>query len=316
MSQVFVTRALPAGLLEPLDRFNTSVWERDEPIPKPELLDRAADADGLLCMLTDSIDRDLLDRAPKLRVVSQMAVGVDNIDLDACAERGISVGHTPDVLTETTADHAFGLLGAVVRRIPEGQSEVLRGEWGPWAPFHLTGGDLHGTTLGIVGMGRIGQAIARRASGFDMTVVYTSRSPVPGVDARRLSLMELLEVSDHVVVSVALTEETRGLIGSAELAAMKTSAYLVNVARGPVVDTSALVRALSEGEIAGAGLDVTDPEPLPADHPLLDLPNCLVVPHLGSASVATRNAMARLAVSNLVAGLDGSPMPARHPDGG
>jgi lactate dehydrogenase-like 2-hydroxyacid dehydrogenase len=267
-------------------------------------------------MLNDVIDVGLLDASPSLRVISQMAVGVDNIDLDECSRRGIAVGHTPGVLTETVADTAFALLSAVVRRLPEGSEEVRAGMWGPWSPFHLNGGDLYGTTLGIVGMGRIGQAIARRAKGFDMSVVYSSPTKVDSVDAKRLELGPLLAVSDNVVVCAALTDTTRALIGEQEFGLMKRSAFLINVSRGPIVDTDALVAALGDGEIAGVGLDVTDPEPLPPDHPLLVYSNCLVVPHIGSASVKTRRRMAGLAVQNLIAGLEGTSMPARYPVAG
>lgn len=313
MAKLYVTKRIPG--LDRLDSHEVAVWEGDGPVPRATLERAIADVDGLLCMLTDRIDRALLDMAPGLEVVSQMAVGVDNIDLDACRSKEIAVGHTPDVLTETVADTAFALLGSIVRRLPEGEREVRAGEWGPWEMFHLAGGDLHGSVLGIVGMGRIGQALARRAMGFDMEVVYTSPTP-KDIDARRMELPDLLEISDHVVLCAPLTEATRGLIGERELVLMKESAYLVNVARGPLVDTDALVAALQRGDIAGAALDVTDPEPLPGDHPLLDLDNCLVVPHIGSASLATRHAMAELAIDNLIAFLDGHPMPARHPGGG
>jgi lactate dehydrogenase-like 2-hydroxyacid dehydrogenase len=263
-------------------------------------------------MLTDRVDGQLLDQAPALKVVSQMAVGVDNIDVAACVARGIAVGHTPDVLTETVADSAFALLAAVVRRLPEGEREVRSGRWGPWDPFHLAGRDLHGTVLGIVGMGRIGAAVARRARGFDMEVLYSSTRPVTG-EGQHVSLDVLLSRADHVILCTRLDESTRGLIGAAELAAMKPSAYLVNVSRGPVVETAALVEALTGGRIAGAALDVTDPEPLPAGHPLLQLDNCLVVPHIASASIRTRTAMATLAIDNLIAGLEGRELPARYP---
>jgi len=283
-------------------------------VPRHVLAEEIRDVDGLLSMLTDGIDAALLAGAPELRVISQMAVGIDNIDVDACRDRGIAVGHTPEVLTETVADHAFALLGAVVRRLPEGEREVKEGGWGPWRPFHLTGGDLHGTVLGVVGMGRIGRAVARRASGFDMDVIYSSPRPAAEA-ARRVELAELLEGSDHVVLCCTLNEETRGLIGKTQLGMMKPTAYLVNVSRGPVVVTEALAEALADGVIAGAGLDVTDPEPLPAGHRILGLPNCLVVPHIGSASVRTRTAMAQLAVENLIAGLEGRPLPSPYRPG-
>lgn len=311
---VYVTKELPADHLERLALFDHDVWRGDGPVPREVLLEAVGGARGLLCMLTDTIDSALLERSPYLEVVSQVAVGVDNIDVAACAERGIVVGHTPDVLTDTVADTAFALLAAIVRRLPEGAREVREGEWGPWELFHLAGGDLHGTTLGIVGMGRIGRAVARRAAGFDMELVYSSPS-VEDVDGEHLPLPALLERADHVVLCTKLDESTRGLISTDELASMKPTAYLVNVARGPVVDTDALVTALSEGAIAGAALDVTDPEPLPPDHPLLELGNCLVVPHIASASVRTRRAMSSLAVDNLIAGLEGRPLPAAYPLG-
>lgn len=267
-------------------------------------------------MLTDSIDVGLIDAASELEVISQMAVGVDNIDLKACRRAGVVVGHTPDVLTETVADTAWALLGAIVRRLPEAEREVRAGEWGPWEVFHLAGGDLHGSVLGIVGMGRIGQAVARRATGFDMEVVYASPHPGPVVNAMPVALDELLRIADHVVICARLDESTRGLIGRKELASMKPTAYLVNIARGPIVDTDALVGALAGGTIAGAALDVTDPEPLPGGHPLLELDNCLVVPHIASASIRTRTAMANLAIDNLLAGLGGHQLPSPVPLGG
>lgn len=303
-----MTKEIPG--LDRLSGYDVGVWRGDGPVPVDVLLQGVDGARGLLCMLTDRIDEAFLDSAPELEVISQMAVGVDNIDTAACERRGLSLGHTPDVLTETVADTAFALLGAIVRRLPEGEREVRAGEWGPWEIFHLAGRDLHGTVLGIVGMGRIGQAIARRASGFDMEIIYSSPTP-KDVDAEQVELTALLERSDHVVIATSLNEETRGLIGAEELRSMKPTAYLVNIARGPVVVTADLVAALDRDEIAGAALDVTDPEPLPGDHPLLSFDNCLVVPHIGSASVATRNAMASLAIDNLIAGMEGQPMPAR-----
>jgi len=314
MVRAFISKELPADLLDRLAGYDLGVWRGDGPVPRNTLLEGVAEARGLLCMLTDTIDAGLLDHAPGLAVISQMAVGVDNIDLTACAERGIVIGHTPDVLTETVADTAFALLAAVVRRIPEGEREVRSGGWGPWEMFHLAGGDLHGTTIGVVGMGRIGQAIARRAVGFDMEVIYASPSR-KDISAEHVSLNQLLERSDHIVLCTRLDRSTRHLISNEQLAMMRPTSYLVNVARGPVVDTDALVTALSEGRIAGAALDVTDPEPLPPDHTLLDLENCLVVPHIASASVRTRRAMASLAVDNLIAGLEHQPLPASYPIG-
>jgi glyoxylate reductase len=234
---------------------------------------------------------------PHLKAVANYAVGTDNIDLDAATARGIPVGNTPDVLTETTAELAFALMLAVARRIVEADAYVRAGRWGPWLPDLLLGHDLHASTLGIVGFGRIGRAVARRAEGFGMTVIHG------------IPLEELLERSDFVSLHAPLTPETRGLIGAAELERMKPSAILINTARGPLVDTNALADALRGGAIAGAGLDVTDPEPLPADHPLLNAPNLVVAPHIGSASHRTRESMADMAVDNLLAALAGERMP-------
>jgi lactate dehydrogenase-like 2-hydroxyacid dehydrogenase len=312
VSAVFVTKEIE-GLERLADR-DVSVWRGKGPVPRDLLLAEVASAQGLVSMLSDVIDTELLEAAPKLTVVSQMAVGVDNIDLAACARAGVVVGHTPDVLTDTVADSAWALLAAIVRRLPEGEREVRAGAWGPWEPGHLVGGDLHGTTLGVVGMGRIGRAVARRAYGFDMDVIYASPSQVD-IDAEWVSLDALLQRADHVVLCTRLDANTRGLIGKRELGLMKQTAYLVNVSRGPVVDTAALVEALQRSAIAGAALDVTDPEPLPDDHPLLGYDNCLVVPHIASASIRTRRAMADLAIDNLIAALDGEEMPAPYPTG-
>ncbi len=324
MSRVFVSDFIPGDILQPLRGLaEVEVWNPtgggpgeahySPRVPRETLLDALSGCDGWLSMLSDSIDIELLDSAPRLRVISQMSVGVDNIDVEACRAHGVTVGHTPDVLTETTADTAFALMAAVVRRLPEGEAIVKNGKWGPWDPWHFLSSDLHGATLGIVGMGRIGQAVARRARGFDMKVIYVSKSPKQVPDATQVDLSELLQQSDIVVIAVPLDDETRGLIGQAELGMMKQTGYLVNVARGPIVDTAALVGALAGGSIGGAALDVTDPEPLPPDHPLLGFPNCLVVPHVGSATVPARRAMAGLAVANLVAYLQSEPMPAWLP---
>ncbi len=312
--KIVVTRR-PPGAAEEMLRAAADVWTWPEnrAMPRDELLARAGGADGLYCMLTDRIDAGLLDAAPRLGAVSQMAVGVDNIDVAACTARGIPVGHTPDVLTETTADTAFGLLIAAARRFREGMEDVVEGRWGEWDPMYMVGRDLHGSVLGIVGLGRIGRAVARRAAGFGMRVLYTKRFRDPaaeeelGVEYR--SFEGLLAESDHVAVLTSLHAGTRHLVDRAALAAMKPSATLVNASRGPVVDTDALAEALSEGVIAAAGLDVTDPEPLPPDHPLASLPNCFIVPHIGSATVRTRILMAERAAVNLRAALEGNRMP-------
>lgn len=308
MARCFVTRELPGEAIDRLAALHdVGLWEEDRPIPREELLHRAADAEGLLCMLSDRIDAELLAACPRLRAVANYAVGFDNIDVAATRARGVAVGNTPGVLTETTADLAFALILACARGLAAAEADVRAGRWTTWSPEGWLGRDVHGATLGIVGAGAIGTAVAHRAAGFGMEVLLCGRSPGPG----RVELEELLTRSDFVSVHTPLSEETRGLIGEDELRAMKPTAILVNTARGPIVDSRALRRALARGWIAAAGLDVTDPEPLPADDPLLDAPNLLVLPHIGSATHATREAMASLAVDNLVAALAGEPMP--HP---
>jgi glyoxylate reductase len=303
--KVFVTRRLPGGALDRLAaEHEVEVWPEQLPPGKQELSARAPELEGLLSMLTDPVDAELIEAAPKLRAISNYAVGVDNVDLEAAAARGIPVGNTPGVLTDTTADLAVALMLGISRHLVEGDAYVRRGEWRTWETGLFLGHDLHGATAGIVGFGRIGQAVARRLRGFGCEILHTSRSG--GV-----SLDELLGRSDFVSLHPPLTRETRGLIGEAALERMKPTAYVVNTARGPIVDSGALGRALHAGQIAGAALDVTDPEPLPADHPLLDAPNLLVLPHLGSATYATRERMAEMAVDNLLAGLAGEPMPNR-----
>jgi glyoxylate reductase len=254
-------------------------------------------------MLVDTIDAELLDQCPRLRAIANYAVGYDNIDLDAARARGIKVGNTPDVLTDSTADLAFALLLAAARGLPQAAGAVTAGQWLTWEPEQYLGYDVHGATLGIIGLGRIGRAVAKRAAGFDMEVIHTGRDGVP--------LIQLLARSDFVSVHCPLTPDTRHLIDAAALAQMRPSAFLINTARGPIVDQRALREALVDGTIAGAALDVTDPEPLPPDDPLLTAPNLLVVPHIGSATHQTRADMATLAVDNLLAALDGRPMP--HP---
>ncbi len=309
--RVLVTHHLPGGAGSGLDDA-WEVWEGPGAMPGVELMRRAGSLDGLLCMLVDRIDGEFVAAASRLRVISQMAVGVDNIDLAAARNAGIPVGHTPGVLTETTADTAFALLAAACRRLPEGQDALRRGEVGEWDPDYLLGGDLFDTTMGIVGLGRIGQALARRASGFGMRVVYSgprAKAAAAALDAEHVHLDELLGMSDHVVITAPLTAATRHIIDGAALARMRDGATLVNVARGGLIDHEALTREAVTGRIRIA-LDVTEPEPLPPGHPLLALPNVLVVPHLGSASVRTRRAMAEMAIANLRAGLAGEPLPA------
>jgi lactate dehydrogenase-like 2-hydroxyacid dehydrogenase len=303
MARVFVTRDLPGAALERLaEAHETTVWPDRLPPPRLALEERARDAEGLLSLLTDPIDAELIGACEGLRAISNYAVGVDNVDLDAATGRGIPVGNTPGVLTDSTADLALALMLGIARHLVEGDRFVRAGEWTTWEPSLMLGYDLHGATVGIVGYGRIGQAVARRLEGFGCEILYTRRSG--GVEPG-----ELFERSDFVTVHCPLTAETRGLIGAEALRRMKPSAYLVNTARGPIVDSDALRAALIEGEVAGAALDVTEPEPLPADHPLLGAPNLVVIPHLGSATHATRERMAEMAVDNLLAGLDGERMP-------
>jgi glyoxylate reductase len=315
---VLVTRRIPTAALDLLrPACDLRLWDSDDPIPRDELLGQVADADALLCLLTDRVEAELLATAPRLRVVANMAVGYDNLDLPALAARGVVATNTPGVLTETTADLAFALLLAAARRLPEGERYVRAGEWTTWGPLLLLGQDVHGATLGIAGLGRIGTAVARRAAGFGMSILYTARADHPQAEAatgaRRIPFPELLAASDFVSIHLPLTPQTHHLLDEGALRRMRPTAYLVNTARGPVIDPAALYRALHDGWIAGAALDVTEPEPLPADHPLLTLPNCLVVPHLGSASVATRTRMATLAAENVLAVLSGRPAPSPIP---
>jgi lactate dehydrogenase-like 2-hydroxyacid dehydrogenase len=299
----FVTRELPGGALDRLRaEHDVEVWPEPSPPPRAVLEEAVASARGLLSLLTDPVDAALIDAAPALVVISNYAVGVDNVDVAAATARGIPVGHTPDVLTDSTADLAVGLMLAAARRLAEGERIVREGRWGTWDPAEFLGGDLHGATVAIVGAGRIGNTVARRLEGFDCRLLRCGRD--------RDELERALGEADFVTVHTPLTDDTRGLIGEAELRLMKPSAYVVNTARGPIVDAAALELALREGWIAGAALDVTDPEPLPPDHPLLEAPNLLVVPHVGSATHSTRAAMADLAVDNLLAGLAGEPLPA------
>lgn len=303
MARVFVTRRIPGDALERLaTEHQVDVWEGRLQPSHAKLVEKARDAEGLLCLLTDRIDRDVIACCENLRVISNYAVGVDNVDVEAATERGIPVGFTPDVLTEATADATFGLLMACARRVVEGDDVVRAGRWLTWEPTLLLGQGVHGKTLGIVGLGRIGKAVAARAEGFGMEVIHHGKSS--GVP-----LEELLERSDFVSLHVPLSDATRGMIGEAELKRMKPTAILVNTSRGGLIETSALIRALESGWIAGAGLDVTDPEPVPRGHPLLAAPNLIVNPHIASASIEARTAMSDLAVDNLLAGLAGEPMP-------
>jgi glyoxylate reductase len=294
---------VPGDALERLAaEHQVDVWQGRLQPSRAKLIEKAKDAEGLLCMLTDRIDREVIAACESLRVISNYAVGVDNVDIGAATERGIPVGFTPDVLTEATADATFALLLAAARRVVEGDDVVRAGRWLTWEPTLLLGQDVHGKTLGIIGMGRIGSAVARRAEGFGMEVLTrTSSDGVP--------LDELLERSDFVSLHAPLNDSTRGMIDEDQLKLMKPTAILINTSRGGLVDSGALTRALDRGWIAGAALDVADPEPIPKGHPLLDAPNLILNPHIASASIEARTAMADLAVDNLIAGLAGEPMP-------
>ncbi len=313
--QVLVTRPIPSNGLERLEpHADVSVWKGKLPLRREELLDHVAGCDGLLSMPTDRVDAELLDRAgPQLRVISNFAVGYNNIDLDEVRSRGIPVGNTPDVLTDATADVAVLLLLAAARRAKEASEQVRSGDWKTWEPTGLLGADLVGRTLGIVGMGRIGTATAKRlVAGWGMRLLYTSRSPKAEIDqafqATRVELEPLLAESDFVSVHTALNPQTERLLDAAAFARMKSDAILVNTSRGGVIDQDALVEALQKGKIRAAGLDVTTPEPLPPDHPLVGLPNCFILPHIGSATDRSRAAMAEIAADNLIAGLQGRPL--------
>jgi glyoxylate reductase len=309
---VHVTRRLPAPGIEPLRSagFTVDLHDDDLPPPRHELLARVAPADGLVCTLTERVDAEVLDAAPGLRVVANLAVGIDNVDLEAAADRGVVVTNTPGVLTEASADLAWTLLLAAARRVPEGDRLVRSGTWAGWAPAELLGRPVWGTTLGIIGMGAIGTAVARRARGFGMTVLYHNRRRAPAAEAEvgatYVSLDELFERSDVVSIHTPLNAESRHLVDAAALAKMKRTAVLVNVGRGPVVDEAALVEALRSGEIAAAGLDVYEREPELAAG-LAELDNVVLMPHAGSATAAARAAMVDLACANVVAVLQGRP---------
>ena len=313
--KVFVARRIPdAGLNAIAAACDVDVWPGQLPPPADELRRRVADCDGLVSLLTDRVDAALLDAAPKLKVVSNFAVGFNNVDVHACTARGVSVGNTPGALTDATADIAVTLLLAAARRIAESATDAKAGRWLTWEPLGWLGQDLTGRTLGIVGMGRIGFAAAKRLHhGWGMKVLYTARGPKADADrdlgASRVGMDELLARSDFVSVHADLNPTTQGLFGAAQFAQMKRTAVFVNTSRGPLVDQAALAEALRSGVIFAAGLDVTDPEPLLPNHELYALPNCVIVPHIASATIDTRNAMARLCANNLLAGVKGEALP-------
>ncbi len=312
--RVYVTRIMPSQGLDLIrSECDATIWEGELPPPHETLEREARDKDGLVSLLTDRVDAALLQACPKLRVVSNFAVGFDNLDIPAATRLGVLVGNTPGVLTETTADFAFALLMAAARRIVEGEDYVRAGKWKTWGPLLLLGADIHHATLGLVGLGRIGTEMAKRARGFDMRVLYYDVIRRQELEAEHQiefrPLDDLLAASDFVSIHTPLTPETHHLMNRERFAKMKPGAIMINTSRGPVVDTDALVAALRQGVIAGAALDVTEPEPLPADHPLVTMPNCIVVPHIASASAVTRGKMAEIAARNLIAGLRGEPLP-------
>ncbi len=311
---VILTHPLPPEWISTLQgRVRLLVGPAEPPGFAPHLLEQLGGAEGILCLLTDKVDSALLEAAPRLRVVSNMAVGFDNIDIAACTLRKIPVGNTPGVLTDATADLTLALLLSSARTLFKAAMDAKDGFWRTWSPTGWLGADLRGATLGIVGMGKIGKAVAERAKGFGLKLIYTDSKHLPEVDAQYSaefrSLDNLLRESDFVSLHCPLNAKTRGLIDETALKKMKPTATLINTARGPIIVNDALVRALREGWIAGAALDVTDPEPLPPEHPLYDLPNSFIVPHIGSATHGTRRRMAEMACENLLAGLDGEKLP-------
>jgi glyoxylate reductase len=313
--RIYITRPLPEPAMRMLEgAVEYRMWDReDEPVPRESLLREVVDVDGVICLITEKMDAEVIDRMRRSTVIAQVAVGIDNIDVAAATRRGVFVTNTPGVLTETTADMGWAILMATARRVVEGDKFTRSGRWKTWELMGFTGQDVHGATLGIIGLGRIGAAIARRAKGFAMTILYNNRRPAEAlgaeVGARYVSLDDLLRQSDFVMVSCALTAETRHFIGERELGLMKPTAALVNIARGPIVDQRALYRALVDRKIWAAGLDVFEVEPVPMDEPLLKLDNVVVPPHLGSASTATRIKMATMAAENCLAGVTGRVPP-------
>ncbi|PKR84583.1 2-hydroxyacid dehydrogenase [Heyndrickxia camelliae] len=309
--KIYITRKLPQAIYTKLaDEFEVKMWDKeDQPVPREILMEEVKEIDGLFCLLTETIDREVIENAPRLKVIANMAVGYNNIDIDTATEKGIVVTNTPGVLTETTADLTFALLMATARRVIEASDYLRNGEWKTWSPMQLTGQDIHGATLGIIGMGRIGQALVKRAKGFDMNVAYYNRSRKPEIEEemgiRYMGLEELLQQSDYVSLLIPYSPAVHHLIGKKELSLMKQSAILINTARGGIVDESALFNALKTGEIWAAGLDVFEVEPMLLDSPLLTLPNVVTLPHIGSASEKTRLKMADLAAENIIHVLNG-----------
>ncbi|ALC89485.1 2-ketogluconate reductase [Bacillus sp. FJAT-18017] len=302
---VYITRQVPEETISLLtEKYEVAMWEKEDvPVPREKLLEEARKADGLLTVLSDSIDEEVLSAGGRLKVVSNLAVGYDNIDLAAASSNGIAVTNTPDVLTDTTADLSFALLMASARRIVEASDLIKEDKWTSWSPFLMAGRDIHHKTIGIVGMGKIGAAVAKRATGFDMNILYHNRSRNMQVEeaigAQYVSFEELVAESDFIVCLTPLTEQTWNMFTRDVFRRMKKSAIFINVSRGPVIDEQALYDALVEGDIAGAGLDVFEKEPISAGHPLLKLKNVTAIPHIGSASVETRTAMIEICAENI-----------------
>ncbi|XP_014325727.1 glyoxylate reductase/hydroxypyruvate reductase-like [Xiphophorus maculatus] len=318
LMKVFITRRIPEEGMKILSGATgvceVSQWDSDEPVPRAELLKRVQGAHGLLCLLSDKIDAEVLDAAgPNLKVISTMSVGFDHLALDEIKKRGIRIGYTPDVLTDATAELTVALLLATARRLPEGVEEVKTGGWSSWKPLWLCGYGLSGSTVGVIGLGRIGMAIAQRLLPFGVKrLLYTGRTAkahAAEVNGEFVPLDTLVSESDFIVVSCSLTPETQGLCDEAFFSKMKKTAVFINSSRGAVVNQEDLYEALKSGQIAAAGLDVTTPEPLPTNHPLLTLKNCVVLPHIGSATYSTRGVMSALTVQNLLGGLQGLDMP-------
>jgi glyoxylate reductase len=311
---VILTHALPPDWITALNgRARLIVGPPDPPGFAPHLMEQLNDVEGIFCLLSDYVNEDLVLNAPRLRVVSNMAVGVDNIDLDVCTQHRIPVGNTPGPMVDAAADLTIGIMIAAARQVPQAAADARDGLWRTWSAIGWLGADMRDATLGIIGMGKIGSAVAVRAKGFGLNIVYADHSTKPEIEAslgaKFTDLDQLLRESDFISLHCPLTPETRDMIGEAELRKMKPTAILVNAARGPILQTGPLVRALREKWISAAALDVTDPEPLPPNHPLYDLPNCLIVPHIGSATRGTRRRMAEMACENLLAGLQGKPLP-------
>ncbi len=321
---VYVTRRVPKEAIDIIkEECEYRIWDSNDPVPRDVLLREIAEVDGVFTLLTEKVDEEFLQAAKNLKIVANMAVGYDNIDVDACTRHGVMVTNTPGVLTETTADLAFALLMATARRLPESDRFLRSGKWVTWEPMLLTGQDVYGSTLGIIGMGRIGTAVARRSQGFGMKVLYYDYRRNEEVErelgAEYCSLDEVLKRSDFVTIHLPLTSETYHLIGARELGLMKPTAVLINTSRGPIVDEQALYQALLEKKIWASGLDVFEEEPVPVDNPLLKLDNVVLLPHIGSASIVTRTRMATTAATNLVAGVTErcpsnlvNPSPCKH----